>query len=113
MPQQSADHIDDPVLLGRRLREARLAGGLRQGDLAFAGCSIGYISRIESGMRVPSLQVVRRLAGSVGVSERWLATGEPDIPEGLWHVPASATLPSLFVSIMWTRPRLLCRDRGR
>ena len=82
MPQQSADHIDDPVLLGRRLREARLAGGLRQGDLAFAGCSIGYISRIESGMRVPSLQVVRRLAGSVGVSERWLATGEPDVPEG-------------------------------
>jgi tetratricopeptide (TPR) repeat protein len=82
MPQQSTDHIDDPALLGRRLREARLAGGLRQGDLAFAGCSIGYISRIEAGMRAPSLQVVRRLAQGLGVSERWLATGEPDVPEG-------------------------------
>ncbi len=83
MPQQSTDHIDDPVLLGRRLRETRLAGGQRQGDLAFVGCSIGYISRIEAGMRVPSLQVVRRLAASLGVSERWLATGEPECSSAL------------------------------
>jgi tetratricopeptide (TPR) repeat protein len=54
---------------------------LRQGDLAFDGCSIGYISRIEAGLRVPSLQVIRRLASGVGVSESWLAIGVTDQTE--------------------------------
>jgi tetratricopeptide (TPR) repeat protein len=75
MPRQSTDHIDNPVALGVRLREARLRSGLRQADLAFPGCSIGYISRIESGARAPSLQVIRRLAAGVGVSEGWIARG--------------------------------------
>lgn len=66
--------------MARRLREARLAVNLRQRDLAFEGCSVGYISRIEKGDRVPSLQVIRELAGRLGVSEEWLARGE-DVPE--------------------------------
>jgi len=82
MPRQINDHIDSPSALGARLREARLRAGLRQADISFKGCSIGYISRIESGERAPSLQVVRRLAAAVGVSEQWLARGnnqtEPD-----------------------------------
>lgn len=75
MPRQLNDHIDNPVALGARLREARQRAGLRQADISFKGCSIGYISRIESGARAPSLQVVRRLAAAVGVSEQWLASG--------------------------------------
>lgn len=75
MPRQLNDHIDNPVALGARLREARQRAGLRQADISFKGCSIGYISRIESGARAPSLQVVRRLATAVGVSEQWLASG--------------------------------------
>ena len=75
MPRQSSDHLDNPAALGARLREARLRAGLRQADIAFQGCSIGYISRIESGARAPSLQVIRRLAAGVGVSESWLARG--------------------------------------
>ncbi len=79
--------MDSPEALGARLRSARLSAGLRQADISFPGCSIGYISRIESGARAPSLQVVRRLAGAVGVSEQWLARGderlEPDFDQQL------------------------------
>lgn len=49
---------------------------MTQAALAFAGCSTAYISRIESGARVPSLQVIRALASRLGVSEAWLARGD-------------------------------------
>jgi tetratricopeptide (TPR) repeat protein len=59
-----------------RLRAARREAGLSQTELAFPGCSAGYISRLEAGERIPSLQVVRELARRLGVSEHWLAHGE-------------------------------------
>jgi transcriptional regulator with XRE-family HTH domain len=68
-------HYDDPVAVGRRLYEARLAAGLSQRAIAFPGCSSAYISRIERGERVPSLQVLRELARRTGVSEQMLAFG--------------------------------------
>ncbi len=84
MARQTRVHIDSPEALGRRLRTVRRAGGLRQVDLTFPGCSTGYISLLEAGQRVPSLQVIRMLAERLGVTEAWLATGadeaapEPD-----------------------------------
>jgi transcriptional regulator with XRE-family HTH domain len=49
--RQTGIHIDSPAALGGRLRQARLAAGLRQQDLSFDGCSISYISRLEKGER--------------------------------------------------------------
>lgn len=68
-------HYDDPARVGMRLHEAREAARLSQRELAFPGCSAAYISRIERGERVPSLQVLRELARRVGVSEQALAIG--------------------------------------
>jgi tetratricopeptide (TPR) repeat protein len=52
-----------------------------QRQLAFQGCSPAYISRIEAGDRIPSLQLLRELGRRLGVSEDYLATGaERDIP---------------------------------
>jgi transcriptional regulator with XRE-family HTH domain len=68
-------HYDDPASVGRRLHEAREAVGMSQRDLAFPGCSAAYISRIERGERIPSLQVMRELARRMGVSEASLAYG--------------------------------------
>ena len=62
--------------MGERLRTARERAGLTQRDLAFSGCSPAYISRIESGDRIPSLQLLRELGRRLGVSEDYLATGE-------------------------------------
>lgn len=75
-------HYDDPEAVGRRLHEAREKSGLSQRDLAFPGCSAAYISRIERGERIPSLQVMRELARRTGVGEAELAYGrEPVAPE--------------------------------
>src|SRR5262245_22083678 len=68
-------HYDDPVDLGARLHAAREAAALSQRELSFPGCSAAYISRIERGERVPSLQVLRELARRTGVSETRLAYG--------------------------------------
>jgi tetratricopeptide (TPR) repeat protein len=75
MPRSLTTHIDSPGALGIRLRSARETAGLSQRQLAFDGCTAAYISRLEAGARVPSLQMVNELAVRLGVSSQWLATG--------------------------------------
>ena len=75
MPRRKSTHVDDPAAVGRRLKEARERAGLSQRQLSFDGCSPAYISRIEAGERIPSLQLLREMGRRLGVSEDWLATG--------------------------------------
>src|SRR5215204_570801 len=74
-------HVDNPQAVGARLKEARLAVGLSQRQLSFPGCSAAYISRLEAGDRVPSLQLLRKLAQKLGADEQYLATGEERIEQ--------------------------------
>jgi transcriptional regulator with XRE-family HTH domain len=74
-------HVDDPAAVGQRLREARLAAGLSQRQLSFPGCSAAYISRLEAGDRVPSLQLLRKIAAKLGADEQYLATGEARVEQ--------------------------------
>ena len=80
MPKQKSQHVDDPAAVGKRLREAREAAGLSQRDLSFSGCSAAYISRIEAGTRIPSLQLLREMGRRLGVTEDYLATGSDTPP---------------------------------
>ena len=75
MPRQKSTHVDDPRAVGIRLKEARERASLSQRQLSFSGCSPAYISRIEAGDRIPSLQLLRELGKRLGVSEDYLATG--------------------------------------
>jgi transcriptional regulator with XRE-family HTH domain len=75
-------HVDDPVAVGRRLKEARLAAGMSQRALSLPGCSSAYISRLEAGDRVPSLQLLRKLAQKLGVDEEYLARGVARVEQG-------------------------------
>src|SRR4051794_11834319 len=75
MPRGRPTHIDDSVKVGQRLRAAREAAGLTQRQLAFPGCTNAYISRVEAGMRIPSLQVIREFSRRLHVSAEYLATG--------------------------------------
>ncbi len=75
VPRSLTTHIDSPRAVGLRLREARGRAGLSQRQLAFPGCTAAYISRIEAGARVPSLQMINQLALRLEVSGSWLATG--------------------------------------
>ena len=74
-------HVDDPVAVGRRLKDARLAAGLSQRQLSFPGCSAAYISRLEAGDRVPSLQLLRKLSAKLNADEQFLATGVEQIQQ--------------------------------
>jgi tetratricopeptide (TPR) repeat protein len=78
MPRRPSTHVDDPRALGERLRQARQAAGLTQRQLAFEGCTAAYVSRIEAGARVPSLQIIHEFAKRTGVSPQYLATGTAD-----------------------------------
>ena len=60
--------LDDPAAFGPRLRAAREAAGLSLRELSFPGCSPSYVSRLENGSRVPSLQLVHALAARLGVA---------------------------------------------
>lgn len=92
MPRQKSSHVDDPAAVGTRLRDARRAAGLSQRDLAVAGCTAAYISRIEAGDRIPSLQLLRRLGELLGVSADYLATGSARVEEAADLVQAEAAL---------------------
>lgn len=75
MPRMKSAHVDSPAAVGARIREARERAGISQRALAFQGCSVSYISRIEAGDRIPSLQVLREIGRRLRVDSNWLATG--------------------------------------
>jgi tetratricopeptide (TPR) repeat protein len=77
MPRRPSTHVDDPAAVGQRLREARREAAFTQRDLSFDGCTAAYVSRIEAGARVPSLQILHEFARRLGVTPEYLATGRP------------------------------------
>src|SRR5207248_6504653 len=78
MPRRPSHHVDDPIAVGQRLRQAREVAGLTQRELSFEGCTAAYVSRIEAGARVPSLQILHEFARRLGVRPEYLATGSLD-----------------------------------
>ena len=75
MPRQKSDHVDSAQALAARLREARERAGLSQRRLARGVCTPAYISRLEKGERIPSLQLLRQLAERLDVDADALASG--------------------------------------
>jgi len=58
---------------GRVLRKLRLAAGYSQAGLAeFAGISSSYVSRLETGQRMPTPRVIRTLSPLLGVTPSYL-----------------------------------------
>jgi transcriptional regulator with XRE-family HTH domain len=55
--------------IGRAILEIRKERGLKQEGVALeAGTNTGHLSRIEQGVRRPSLEMLERLAFALGVS---------------------------------------------
>ena len=71
----------DPAVLGRRIKLARVAHELTQGQLAGDLASVAYVSRIESGKRRPDLALLESLARRLGTTAVSLLTGAPDPTE--------------------------------
>jgi transcriptional regulator with XRE-family HTH domain len=62
--------------IGHRIRRLRQQRGLSLRDLATAGVSFTYLSRLENETRTPSIQVIRALARQLRVSPEYLETGK-------------------------------------
>src|SRR6476659_6280559 len=92
VPRRKSTHVDDPLEVGRRLREARERAGLSQRQLSFPGCSPAYISRIEAGDRIPSLQLLREMGRRLGVSVFNLAAATERSDEAATLVQAELAL---------------------
>lgn len=65
----------DLQALGARIRALRNERGLTQGELAGNHLSTGYVSRIESGGRRPTMKVLIELADRLGTTTRQLLNG--------------------------------------
>lgn len=62
--------------VAERIRQARVAGGLSQGELARAvHLSPSYVSLIEAGRRAPNPRIVADIAAHVGTTAEWLLHG--------------------------------------
>jgi transcriptional regulator with XRE-family HTH domain len=85
-----------PAGIGERLRAARRLRGLSQRRLASAGVTFAYICRIERGTRIPSLEVIRRLAEALEVSPRWIETGDDGRWDGFTHAELAAIRAALL-----------------
>jgi tetratricopeptide (TPR) repeat protein len=70
MDSRHADLLSqaDRAALGRRLRSARQARGLTQGEVAADLMSVAYLSRIETGHRRPTAPALEALSERLGVS---------------------------------------------
>ncbi len=106
--------------LGRRIAELRRRCGLTQERFAErASITTSYLARIETGTRKPTLDVMRRLAGELGVPVwRLLADeqtrGEPSMGgETEKLVAASRNLPREDLDLLTQLARRLDRaDRA-
>jgi tetratricopeptide (TPR) repeat protein len=81
--------------VGRRIHEARMRAGLSLRAIAFPGCTPSFLSRVESGERVPGPQVIAELARRLGVDSD-LLTG----------IPAGRAIPAWRLSAMDMAARL-------
>lgn len=86
----------DPMSFAKRLREARLAAGMTQQQVADAcGVTDGAVSAWEKGVAAGIIaETLFSVADALRVDPRWLATGEEsassisDIARSLGELPA-------------------------
>jgi tetratricopeptide (TPR) repeat protein len=68
--------------LGERLRRLRKERGLSQQAISGPGLTTAHISRIEAGLRRPSVRAIRALAKKLEVTPEYLETGTQLGPRG-------------------------------
>lgn len=65
--------------VGEKLRQARERRNLSQSQVArMVNCTREYISMIESGRRMPKVDLLRKLSAIYGVDIRWLLEGKEE-----------------------------------
>lgn len=94
-------HCDAQV--GQRIKQRRLKQNMSQRQLAHKNCSAAYISRLEAGERIPSWQLLRRLATALSTTPEWLSAGigpEEDLLGGAVLRQVSLGDPQVFHELL-------------
>ena len=73
--QETATKAQVPATLGQRLREARVARGLTQSELADSRFSKQYVSQLERDQLRPTGETLAWLAERLQIDQSYLATG--------------------------------------
>ena len=73
--QETATKAQVPATLGQRLREARVARGLTQSELADNRFSKQYVSQLERDQLRPTGETLAWLAERLQIDQSYLATG--------------------------------------
>ncbi|MGA9746860.1 MAG: helix-turn-helix domain-containing protein, partial [Nocardioides sp.] len=76
----------DPVVLGRRVRVARLAAGMTQSQLGGDDATVSYVSRIESGQRRPDGRLLVKLAARLDLTVESLLAKPGDDQEAMLRI---------------------------
>lgn len=80
----------DRAALGQRIRESRIKKGYTQQELADrAGIGVVYISEIERGIKMPSLNSFIKIIDALGVSADYVLRDE--IPTGKEYIGMEIT----------------------
>ena len=94
-------------MLGRRLRELRLANGEKLSETAArAGISPQYLSEIERGLKEPSSEMIAAISGALGMSLLDLTVGLSDdlrsfhglVAEGREDYRGTGAVPQLLAA---------------
>ena len=88
MDPRQADQLQsiDPVVLGRRVRVARLAAGMTQSQLGGDDATVSYVSRIESGQRRPDGRLLVKLAARLDLTVESLLARPGDDHEAVLRI---------------------------
>lgn len=99
------------MLIGDRLRAIREAKGLSQGDIEErSGLKRSYISRVENGHTVPSLETLEKLARALEVPLYQLFY-EGKRPRELFHLRERKTAGEIAWGSSGKEARILARFR--
>jgi transcriptional regulator with XRE-family HTH domain len=111
MARNGNTHVDDAKKVGQRIVHAR--GAISQKTLGEqVGVSAAHISRVENGERVPSLQLLERIAAALGVELAWLR-GQPLSSDGRRPQIASAAIEAELQTIEAALARIRSQIRRK
>jgi transcriptional regulator with XRE-family HTH domain len=87
-------------LLGRKLRELRLANGEKLSETAArAGVSPQYLSEVERGLKEPSSEMIAAITGALGLSLLDLTLGLSDDLRAFHDLSSDEERPSVSLLI--------------
>jgi len=100
-------YSEETATFGDRLAAAREAAGLKQKELAQrVGVKTGTLRNWEDDLSEPRANRLSMLGGILGVSLRWLVTGEGEGVEAPEETPPTADLNGLLADLRAVRAQI-------